>query len=74
MKENLEEEHEPILAVDLIDEGSNRKDEALGYDAKSLNSSDSSKSSDDNTIVAVDSSTNGRIPYKITSNKSIINS
>ena len=69
MKENLEEEHEPILAVDFIDEESNRRDEALGYDAKSLNSSDSSKSSDDTTIVAVDNSTNGRTPYKITSNK-----
>lgn len=30
VKENLEEEHEPILAVDGIDEGSNRRDEARG--------------------------------------------
>lgn len=62
MKANLEEEQEPILAVDLIDEVSNRRDEALGYEAKSSNSSDSSKSSDDTTIVAVDNSTNGRTP------------
>lgn len=72
VKENLEEEHEPILAVDLIDEESKRSDEALGYDAKSLNSRDSSKSNDDTTIIAVDSSTNGRTPYKISSNKSKI--
>jgi hypothetical protein len=30
VKENLEEEHEPILAVDLTDEGSNRREEARG--------------------------------------------
>lgn len=30
VKANLEEEQEPIFAVDLIDEGSNRRDEALG--------------------------------------------
>lgn len=64
MKANLEEEQEPILAVDLIDEVSNRRDEALGYEAKSSNSSDSSKSSDDTTIVAVDNSTNGRTPFQ----------
>lgn len=60
MKENLEEEHEPILAVD----GSNRRDEARGYDLKSLNSNESSKSSDDTTIVIDESSTNGFTPLK----------
>lgn len=30
VKANLEEEQEPTFAVDLIDEGSNRRDEALG--------------------------------------------
>lgn len=58
MKEKREDEQEPILAV----EGSNRRDEARGYDEKSLKSIDSSKSSDDTIIVAVDSSTNGRTP------------
>lgn len=59
MKEKREDEQEPILAVE---EGSNRRDEARGYDEKSLKSIDSSKSSDDTIIVAVDSSTNGRTP------------
>lgn len=61
MKENLEDEHEPILAVD---DGSNRRDEARGYDLKSLNSSDSSKSSDDTTTAIDDSSTNGLTPFQ----------
>lgn len=30
MKEKREDEQEPILAVDLIDAGSNRRDEARG--------------------------------------------
>lgn len=64
VKENREEEHDPILAVDDgIEEGSNRREEARGYDVKSLNSSDSSKSSDDTIIVRGDSSTNGLTPY-----------
>jgi hypothetical protein len=30
VKENLDEEHDPILAVELIEEGSNRREEARG--------------------------------------------
>lgn len=63
VKENLEEEHEPILAVGGTREGSNRRDEARGYAVKSLNSNDSSKSSDDITMVIGDSSTNGLTPF-----------
>lgn len=62
VKENREE-HEPILAVDGREEGSNRRDDARGYDVKSLNSIESSKSSDDTTVVIADSSTNGLTPY-----------
>lgn len=62
VNENLEEEHEPSLAADDTDEGSKRRDAARGYDVKSLNSSDSSKSSDDTTVVNDESSTNGFTP------------
>ena len=62
MKEKRDDEHEPILAVDLIVDGSNLRDEARGYAAKSLKSSDSSKSKDDTTFITVDSSTKGRTP------------
>ena len=30
VKENLDEEHDPVLAADLIEEGSNRREEARG--------------------------------------------
>lgn len=62
VNENREDEHDPIFAVDGIEEGSNRSDEARGYDEKSLNSRDSSKSSEETTIVAGDNSRNGRTP------------
>lgn len=62
VNENREEAQEPTLAVDLIDAGSNRRDEARGYVEKSLKSNDSSKSSDDTTDVVVDNSTNGLTP------------
>lgn len=63
-KEKREEEQEPILADDGTNEGSNRRDEARGYDEKSLNSKDSSKSSDETTMVAGERSTNGGTPCK----------
>lgn len=64
VKEKREEEEEPILAVDLIVEGSNRRDEhALGYADMSWKSSDSSKSKDDTIVITVDNSTNARTPY-----------
>lgn len=63
VKENLEEEHEPILADPGTFDGSNRRDAALGYDVKSSNSKDSSKSSDEITVVNGESSTNGFTPY-----------
>ena len=62
VKEKREEEQEPILAVDFTVEGSNRRDEARGYDAKSLKSRHSSKSNDDTTVIHGDSSTKGRTP------------
>lgn len=62
VKENREEEHDPIFAVDFTVDGSNRRDDARGYAEKSLKSSDSSKSNDDTTVVHADSSTKGRTP------------
>lgn len=62
VNENREDEHDPIFAADGIEEGSNRRDDARGYDEKSLNSKESSKSREDTTIVAGDSSRNGRTP------------
>lgn len=62
VNENLEEEHEPSFAEDEIDEGSNRRDAARGYEDMSLYSSDSSKSSEDTIVVNDESSTNGFIP------------
>ena len=62
MKENRDEEHDPIFAVDFTLAPSNRRDEARGYAAKSLKSNDSSKSNDDTTVVHDDNSTNGLTP------------
>ena len=62
VNEKREEEQEPILAVDGTVDGSNRRDEARGLYEKSLNSIDSSKSSDDTIVVTWESSTKGRAP------------
>lgn len=64
VKANLEEEHEPILVDPCTFDGSNRRDAALGYDVKSSNSKDSSKSSDETTIASGESSTNGFTPFQ----------
>lgn len=57
------EEQEPILAVEGTEEGLNRSDEARGYDIRSLNSIESSKSSEQTIVVNGDNSTNGFTPY-----------
>lgn len=64
VNENLDDEHDPILPFEDIEEGLNLRDAALGYAVKSLNSNDSSKSSDDTTIVNGARSTNVFTPYK----------
>lgn len=58
VNENLDEEHDPTLPFEGIEDGLNLRDAALGYELKSLNSNDSSKSSDDTTIVSAAKSTN----------------
>lgn len=64
VNENLDDEHDPILPFEDIEEGLNLSDAALGYAVKSLNSKDSSKSSDDTTMVNGARSTNVFTPYK----------
>lgn len=72
VKEKREEEHAPILAVDGIEEESNRREEARGWNVKSLHSKDSSKSSDETIVVSCDNSTNAFTPCKITGEKQIM--
>ena len=62
MNENRDEEQEPILAADGTEQGLNRSDEARGYDVRSLNSIESSKSSEHTIAVSGDNSTNGLTP------------
>lgn len=62
MNENRDEEQEPIFAFDGTEEGLNRSDEARGYNVRSLNSIESSKSSEQTIVVSEDNSTNGFTP------------